>query len=230
MVRNAGWKAEARLQLPRGRGSGQERRSSLPSGPKILPQQSRTSQSACRVVTSPPPPQPRCPGRCLVIGSRSRPGCRGSLAVDVGCLKLLWRNPTAQKIPGSRTTEVCGGYLLYPLLSLTHSKTPTSESYLAMVLRWLKVGPFFKNILIYLFSEKGEGKEKEGQKHHRMVTSHAPPTRDLAHNPGMSPDWESNQLFGSQASSQSTEPHQPWRHLYFKKRQEKGDEFLWVHG
>ena len=36
------------------------------------------------------------------------------------------------------------------------------------------------------------------------------PTVDLACNPGMGPDWESNQgPFGSQASAQSTEPHQP---------------------
>ena len=37
-----------------------------------------------------------------------------------------------------------------------------------------------------------------------------PPTGDLAHNPGMCPDWESNwRPFGLQAGSQSTEPHQP---------------------
>ena len=40
--------------------------------------------------------------------------------------------------------------------------------------------------------------------------SHAHPTEDLAHNPGMCPDWESNQRpFGLQAGIQSTEPHQP---------------------
>ena len=33
---------------------------------------------------------------------------------------------------------------------------------------------------------------------------------DPAHNPGMCPDWEPNwQLPGSQANTQSTEPHQP---------------------
>ena len=38
----------------------------------------------------------------------------------------------------------------------------------------------------------------------------APPTGDLARNPGMCPDWELNwQPFGSQAGTQSTEPHQP---------------------
>ena len=37
-----------------------------------------------------------------------------------------------------------------------------------------------------------------------------PLTGDPACNPGMCPDWESNQRpFGSQAGTQSTEPHQP---------------------
>ena len=36
------------------------------------------------------------------------------------------------------------------------------------------------------------------------------PTGNLAHNPGMCPDWELNQQpFGLQAGTQSTEPHQP---------------------
>ena len=39
--------------------------------------------------------------------------------------------------------------------------------------------------------------------------SYAPPTRDLACNPDMCPDWESNRRpFYSQASTQFTEPHQ----------------------
>ena len=58
-----------------------------------------------------------------------------------------------------------------------------------------------------------------------MVASHTPPTGDLACNPGMCPDWESNwQPFGSQVSAQSTEPHQPgqksqyfsWSYLILK--------------
>ena len=61
---------------------------------------------------------------------------------------------------------------------------------------------------IYLFLEKREG--REGEKHQRVVASRAPPTGDLACNPGMCPDWESNwQPFGSQACTQSTEPYQP---------------------
>ena len=44
------------------------------------------------------------------------------------------------------------------------------------------------------------------------------PHGDLAHNPGMCPDWESNQgPFASQASAQSTEPHQPGPNSGFLK-------------
>ena len=43
-----------------------------------------------------------------------------------------------------------------------------------------------------------------------MAATWAPPTGDLAHNPGMCPDWELNWWpFGSQAGAQSTELHQP---------------------
>ena len=46
-----------------------------------------------------------------------------------------------------------------------------------------------------------------------------PTTRDLAHNPGMCPGWESNQRpFGLQAGAQSTEPHQPWLKSVFLRR------------
>ena len=60
------------------------------------------------------------------------------------------------------------------------------------------------------------GGRKRGREHQYVVTSQVPPTRDLAHNPGMCPDWELNQgPFGSQASAQSTEPHQPGLYLSF---------------
>ena len=52
--------------------------------------------------------------------------------------------------------------------------------------------------------------EGEEEKDQCVVAFRAPTTGDLAHNPDMWPDWESNwQHFGSQASTQSTEPHQP---------------------
>ena len=42
------------------------------------------------------------------------------------------------------------------------------------------------------------------------------PTGDVAHNPGMCPDWETNlQPSGLQAGAQSTEPHQPGLNIYF---------------
>ena len=43
------------------------------------------------------------------------------------------------------------------------------------------------------------------------------PTGDLAHNPCMCPDWESNrQPFSFQAGTQSTEPYQPGLLLPYK--------------
>ena len=43
-------------------------------------------------------------------------------------------------------------------------------------------------------------REREGEKRHCVLASHMPPTGDLAHNPGMCPDWKSNwRPFDSQA-------------------------------
>ena len=51
------------------------------------------------------------------------------------------------------------------------------------------VNSFFKDF-IYVFLERGREGEREGEKHQRMVASRAPPTGDLALNPGICPDWE----------------------------------------
>ena len=60
-----------------------------------------------------------------------------------------------------------------------------------------------------MFRERGREGEREGEKHQCVVASYAPPTGDLACNPGMCPDWESNwQPFGLQAGTQSTKPYQ----------------------
>ena len=65
-------------------------------------------------------------------------------------------------------------------------------------------------IYIFIFRERGREREREGEKHQCVVASRTPPTGDLACNPDMCPDWESNQQpFGSQAHAQSIEPHQP---------------------
>ena len=58
---------------------------------------------------------------------------------------------------------------------------------------------FFKRFFIYIFLERGEEKEKEKERNinvqdkYQSVASHTPTTRNLVHNPGMCPDWESNQ-------------------------------------
>ena len=85
-----------------------------------------------------------------------------------------------------------------------------------MCLFYPGVLPFFFFLRFYLFIFRGEGREGEREENihvrerHQSAASHTPTTGDLAHNPGMCLDWESNQQpFGSQASAQSTEPHQP---------------------
>ena len=67
---------------------------------------------------------------------------------------------------------------------------------------------FFFLKILFIFRER-EG-EREGEKHQCVLASCMPPTGDLAHTPGMYPDWESNRRpFGLQAGAQSTEPPQP---------------------
>ena len=68
----------------------------------------------------------------------------------------------------------------------------------------------FRHFIYLFFRERGGEGEREGEKHQCVVASHTPPPGDLAHNPGMCPDWELNRRpLGLQASTQATEPHQP---------------------
>ena len=68
--------------------------------------------------------------------------------------------------------------------------------------------------ILFIFRERGREGEREGEKHQCVVASCMPPIGDLACNPGMCPDWESNQWpFGSQAHAQSMELHQPRQSL-----------------
>ena len=76
-------------------------------------------------------------------------------------------------------------------------------------------GHFFKRFYLFIF--RGEGREKEER--NIDVWEIRTPTGDLTRNPGLGPDGESNQRpFGSQASTQSTEPHQPWLIFKLKKK------------
>ena len=74
----------------------------------------------------------------------------------------------------------------------------------------------FLRVYLFICRQKGKVGEREGEKHLCVLVSHAPPTGDLACNPGMCPDWEWNQQpFCSQASAQSTEPHQAGLCFFF---------------
>ena len=68
----------------------------------------------------------------------------------------------------------------------------------------------FKRFYLFIFRERGREGERDGGKYQCVVASHMTPTGELAHNPSMWPEWDSNkQPFGSQACTQPTEPHQP---------------------
>ena len=55
--------------------------------------------------------------------------------------------------------------------------------------------------ILFIFRERGREGEKEGEKHPCVVAPHLLPSGDLAHNPGLCPDWElSWRPFGSQAA------------------------------
>ena len=99
----------------------------------------------------------------------------------------------------------------------------------------LKTINIFKDF-VYLFLEGGEGREKETERNidvweiHELVASCMPLAGDLARNPGMYPDWELNQQpFGSQASTQSTEPHQTGLNISYvtQKVAQLGGSDLW---
>ena len=68
---------------------------------------------------------------------------------------------------------------------------------------------FFLKDFIYLFLERGEGREKERERNINLGgASYALPAGDLGHNPGIFPDWALIRLhFGSQAGAQSSEAH-----------------------
>ena len=85
--------------------------------------------------------------------------------------------------------------------------------FLSLFLCFFLLQDFFFLDFIYLFIFRQRGREEKERERNSMCgclscTPHWGPV--LAHNPGICPDWELNQQhFGLQASTQSTEPHQP---------------------
>ena len=61
-----------------------------------------------------------------------------------------------------------------------------------------------------MFREMGKEGEREGEKYQCVVASCMPLTQELACNPGMCPDWESNlRPFWFTPHMQSIQLHQP---------------------
>ena len=117
-------------------------------------------------------------------------------------LKWLHHGIQRGRSPALKTLAQTTFFLLAP-----------SEKWLAKNL----VTVFFKKQYLFNFRERGRKGEREGEKYHYVVATRVPCTEDLACNPGMCPGWEWNRRpFGSQASTQSTEQHQPGLNIFLK--------------
>ena len=90
----------------------------------------------------------------------------------------------------------------------------------------------FLKDFIYLFSERGEGRQKERERNINVwLHLTCPPTGDLACKPGMCPERDSNQQpFSLQASTQSTEPHQPGQENQYSLKSNIHIYLLWLSG
>ena len=51
---------------------------------------------------------------------------------------------------------------------------------------------FLERFYLFIYTE-GKGRRKRGKKHQCVAASHAPPTGDLASDPGICSDWQWNQ-------------------------------------
>ena len=90
-----------------------------------------------------------------------------------------------------------------------------SEFYMSLRNSNLYIFLNFKRFYLVIYFQR---EIREGEKHQCVVASCAPSTGDLAATQPCSLDWESNwRPFDSQASTQSTEPHQPGPNSYFKQ-------------
>ena len=113
---------------------------------------------------------------------------------------------------------ICSGHWIFSKLFLNAMKEKNHNRLVCRfsTLKNILFIYFFNFFYLFIFRERGREGEREGEKHQCVVASHLPLTEDLAHNPGMCPNWESNQRpFGSQAGAQSTKPHQPGLFIYF---------------
>ena len=102
------------------------------------------------------------------------------------------------------------------LLYLDANVIPVVNSFIEQpqdpIIRLLKLKNIWDQFFIkdFIYFREGREGERKGEKHQCAVASHVPLVGDLTCNPVMCPDWELTwRPFGSQASAQSTEPHQP---------------------
>ena len=105
---------------------------------------------------------------------------------------------------------ILGFFLVWKLFIWSSNINDSLAGYSIISCMFLAFFFFLLRFYLFIRRERGREGEREGEKHQCVAAFCTPPTGDLACNPGMYPDWESNwPPFGSQAGTQSTETHQP---------------------
>ena len=137
------------------------------------------------------------------------------------CKTLIWKNVSTPMFIAALFT-IPGYGISHVPISRWVDKIITGHWHNGILLSCKKEENFIlflrKRFYLLIFGQRERERGREGEKHQCVVASPVPAPRhtgDLACNPGMCPDWESNQRhFGWQAGTQSPEPHQPRRKFY----------------
>ena len=119
--------------------------------------------------------------------------------------EVTWPAFTCQMMKRKEKTQRCSLLPQLSLLPCTASQTSAIALSVAFPIGQTTIPLFgecsplnqlilFKKVFyFFIFRERGREGERDGEKHQRVVVSRAPPTGDLAHNPGKCPNWESSQ-------------------------------------
>ena len=149
----------------------------------------------------------------MVLGPRTIKSCRSGAKGDVPAFHLLLGHPIHMQVWVTGEHREAGIIIMLIMCWLPIAGYQTSPKFSGLKQLLFLI---LKKIYLFIFRERGREGEREGEKHQHVIAFHVLLDGDLTCNPGICTDWELNQwLFGLQASTQSTEPHQPGPYLFF---------------
>ena len=153
--------------------------------------------------------------RCGIKRHTWWPGCSRCVSHGSdGAGEGSCRQQAAECVPHSHRrlwASAPGGFTCFLLCAVQTAVNPHTSLTVYFVLF------YFTFLRFYLFLERGKVGRKRGRETSIGCIWYVPrPTGNLAGNPGMCPDWESNQWpFTLQVNAQSTEPHRSGQFILF---------------